>query len=101
MRKLLKNKKGDIPVTILVFGIIVVCMLAIVSFYVSSLNIKKNFDFQAVKEIKLMKEKIDVYTNLELSKESINSILNIHEDSGERYLFLDRGYISINYTLPR
>ena len=38
-----KNKRGDIPVTILVIGVFVVCTLAILSFINSNLSISKTF----------------------------------------------------------
>jgi len=37
------NRKGDIPVTILVLGVIAVCALAIFSFYSSSVLVKDSF----------------------------------------------------------
>ena len=38
-----KNKRGDVPVTILVIGVFVVCTLAIFSFIHSSLVVNKSF----------------------------------------------------------
>ena len=45
MRKILdnKNKRGDIPITILVIGVLVVCTLAILSFIKSDIEVKKSF----------------------------------------------------------
>ena len=97
----MKNKKGDIPVTILVLGIFAVCILAILSFYVSSWKVQKNFDIQIVKEIKLIGEKADFYSNLGFTKEEIDSELNISYDSQGKYIFLDRGFISVRYDFPR
>jgi len=97
----MKNKKGDIPVTILVLGVLAVCILAIFSFYFSFLKVQKNFDIQVVKEIKLIKEKADFYGNLGFTQEEIDSLLNISYDSQGRYLFLDRGFISVRYDFPR
>ena len=37
------NKKGDIPVTILVIGVIAVCALALFSFYYSSVSVRNSF----------------------------------------------------------
>lgn len=41
--KLIKNSRGDIPITILVIGIFAVCTLAIASFFYSSIQINKSF----------------------------------------------------------
>ncbi len=97
----LGQKKGDIPITILVIGILVVCIIAIFSFYFSILKVQKNFDTQIVKEIKLIKEKADFYGNLGFSQQEIGSILNISSDSQGRHIFLERGYISVRYDFPR
>ena len=37
------NKRGDIPVTILVIGVIAVCTLALFSFYYSSVSVRDSF----------------------------------------------------------
>ncbi len=94
------NKRGDVPVTLLVLGVVLICILAIVSFYVSLGIFNKNFDLGTVKEIKLMREKIDLYSNLGFTKDQIDSALGIKYDNQGRYLFLDRGFISIRYNLP-
>lgn len=97
----MKNKKGDIPVTILVLGVVVICILAILSFFASSFEIKKNFDIQIVKETKLAREKFDVYTNFGFNKEEIDSALNIDYDQQGRYILLQDDSISVRYNLPR
>ncbi|MDP2628751.1 MAG: hypothetical protein Q8P15_02550 [Nanoarchaeota archaeon] len=97
----MKNKKGDIPITILVLGIVAVCILAIVSFYASSWKVQKNFDIQIVEEINLIKEKADFYSNLGFTKEEIDSALNIKYDSQGRYILLAREGISVRYDFPR
>ena len=56
MIKKIRNKRGDIPVTILVLGVVAICILAILSFFASSFEMKKNFDIQLVKEAKLARE---------------------------------------------
>ena len=37
------NRKGDVPVTILVIGVFVVCMLAMFIFFISSLQTSSDF----------------------------------------------------------
>ncbi len=39
----MKNNRGDIPITILVIGVFVICTLAILSFFVSSINLRNSF----------------------------------------------------------
>lgn len=104
MKKYMGSKRGDIPVTILVLGVALICILAIVSFYVSSLKMSHNFDVQTVKEAKLAGEKADFYNNLGLGTAQIDSILGIKYDSqaghNYRYIFLGRGFISVRYNIP-
>ena len=101
MIKKIKNKRGDIPVTILVLGVVAICILAILSFFISSFEMKKNFDIQIVKEAKLAREKFDVYTTLGFTKEEIDSALNVEYDQQGRYILLQRGSMSVRYELPR
>jgi len=37
------NKKGDLPVTLLVIGVFAVCTLALLSFFYSSYSLNKSF----------------------------------------------------------
>lgn len=97
----MKNKKGDIPIVILVIGILLVCILTIASFNVSSLKVEKNFDVQIVKEVNLIREKADIYKNLGFTAEEIDSILGIRKDEQGRYIFLEREGISVRYDIPR
>ena len=43
MKKILSNKRGDIPITILVIGVIAVCILTIFSFFNSSGHSQETF----------------------------------------------------------
>ena len=38
-----KNRRGDIPVTILVLGVVAICAMAIASFLISNNNIRNSF----------------------------------------------------------
>ena len=44
MNSILKNKQGDITIAILVIGIVVVCFIAIISFYLADLDTENNFE---------------------------------------------------------
>jgi hypothetical protein len=39
----MKNKRGDIPITILVIGVFAVCTLAILSFIASTISLRNSF----------------------------------------------------------
>lgn len=99
----IKNKRGDIPITILVLGIVLICILTIVSFYLSSLIMKSNFDINAIKQIKLARERLDVYQNLGFSRDQAESIVGVKtENIGNaqiKYLSVNWGYMAVNYTI--
>ena len=39
----MKNKRGDIPTTILVLGTFVICSLALITFFISNVDFNKSF----------------------------------------------------------
>jgi len=57
------NKKGDLPVTILVIGVFAICTLALLSFIHSSHKLDKSFD-----ALKLVEE-----ANAKIESEGLNS----------------------------
>ena len=95
-----KNKRGDIPITFLVIGIVSICILAIVSFNLASLKVSK-IDLTPIKQAKLIGEKAEFYKNLGLAESEIDSLLNIKTDSQGRYISLSSDTVSIRYNLPR
>lgn len=40
---MLRNKRGDITVTLLVLGVLAVCAFALITFFISSANLSKDF----------------------------------------------------------
>ena len=75
------NKKGNIPIVILVIGVFLVCMIAVLSFSISSIFVRDSFSsIDTVVQASLVKEKISFYENLGYSKEEIKAFLNLQED---------------------
>ena len=61
-KNLLRNKRGDIPITILVIGILAICTLAIFSFYFSDRSVETALSSVGVIErVLVTKEKISLY----------------------------------------
>ena len=70
----IKNKKGDIPVTILVLMIVLVCVLAIFSFIYSRTASKDYFSGTGLIEtVKAFSEEISFFEKTEFSGNNINS----------------------------
>ena len=82
------NKRGDIPITLLVIGIVIICILAIVSFLKSDSEVKGSFSaISTVESAGLVKEKISFYMNLGYNKEEVKNVLNLEEDSRGNLIF--------------
>jgi len=76
------DKHGDIPTTILVLGVVAICVLAILSFSISNKSVNSSFSaVDAVEGASIIKEKISFYENLGYNKDEIKTILDLHEDS--------------------
>ena len=74
----MENKRGDIPVVILVIGVVVLCSLAIASFIISDIKIGKELlGVGLVEEVNSDIEKFHFYQNLgdsnEVAAEKINA----------------------------
>ena len=95
---MIKNRRGDIPVTILVIGVIGICALAIISFYISDRNVRDGFEaLELIEEISLEAEKIILYEKLEVDYEGI---IDIKDPTGERYLLIEQNKVWVRYNLP-
>ena len=54
----IKNKRGDIPIIILVLGVLAVCSLALLSFYNATLKVSN--DFSGIKLIEKVNSQIEI-----------------------------------------
>lgn len=103
MKHIINNKRGDIPITILVMGVIVICMLAIVSFYISDIKVKNSFaSVGIIGQAALLKEKAGFYENVGLNRNTIDSLVGIKTETlaGKQisYIELEQGKISVRYN---
>ena len=101
------NKKGDIPVTILVIGVFAICLIAILSFYISDSKVKKDFySIEIIEQAKILKDKIGVYEKLGFSEEEIKEVFNSTEgveielDGIGKHIKLSNEKVSVRYALP-
>jgi hypothetical protein len=91
MKKRKMNRRGDIPVTILVIGVLAVCLLAFLSFYISdraTKNTLKSIDI--VEKVSLEKEKISVYSNIGMSQSEIEILLGVKTDVQGKFIQLEQ-----------
>ena len=59
----MKNKKGNIPITILVIGVVAICILALGSFVYSGFKLNKHFSIGFFEDIQSDVEKFYFYTS--------------------------------------
>lgn len=65
----MKNKRGDIPITILVIGVFLVCSLALLSFYLSGINEQKTATrLEMMREVNSLTDEIKFYRNPDINK---------------------------------
>ena len=90
---MIKNKRADITIVILVIGVIAVCFLAIFSFYSSDINLKKDFiGIEMIHEINSLSDEIKFYKNSKINKEpsEIMNIFSQDTDEDEKIVFTGR-----------
>jgi hypothetical protein len=105
LKNLLKNKRGDIPITIFVIGVLAICILAIFSFYSSSKSVKDDFSsLSAIEKVLITKEKISFYNeSLEFTQEQMKEIFGIKDDLDfqVKYITAEEGPLLVRYNLPK
>ena len=103
MKKLIKNKKADIPVTILVIGVFAICTLAILSFKFMDIKTTKGFyeSVEGVEEMNSQIQKYYFYKNLGIENSEIEKLLDIKEGYIEVEKKIDDDFIiKIKYPVP-
>jgi flagellar basal body-associated protein FliL len=105
MKEVFNSKKADIPVMILVIGILAVTAVAILSFIFVINKYSKSFSgYEFVEEANSRIDKYYFYKNAGLSTNSIDSLLGLNFDrnSGKRYIKIGKSddSISVVYVLP-
>lgn len=97
---MMKNKKADIPVTILVIGVLAICVLAILSFFISNKSVNSSFSaVDAVEGASIIKEKISFYKNLGYKEEEIKGLLNLQKDSQGK-LVIEQFGATVRFSWP-
>jgi len=102
MTKNKMNKRGDIPVTILVIGVLAICTLAVLSFFLSDRIVKNDFIvIETIERASILKEKILFYNNIGMSQEEIGKLIEIKEDDIlGKHIYLEQTGLKIRYKLP-
>lgn len=90
-----KNKRGDLPVTILVLGVFAICTLALLSFFYSSYQLHKSFVGVEIVE----------NSNIQIEKDSLNHFYDEEKVNvlspgleGGIHLFKEKIIFSVEYN---
>ena len=85
-KKLIKNKKADVPIIILVLGVFAVCGMVLLSFNISRNNSEEKFaSLNLIGKVNSYAEEHNFYKNLEIAQnpEEIMDIFNNPAVSGK------------------
>lgn len=92
-KSLFKGKKGDIPITILTLGVLILCILALLSFIYSLFQFKKSFEgVGSIDEISSKIEGYDFYKeDIGTSKEELGNMFDLKTESdGRKYFYVEK-----------
>lgn len=93
-----KNRRGNIPITILVLGVLLICGLALLSFSFSIGEVNELSAVSALEKIKIQEDKIQFYKNLKVSVPEND--FDFREDNrGRKYLFIQEKNIEVWFYL--
>ena len=97
----MRNRKGDIPITILVIGVVAICGLALLSFFSSSFKLEKSFtNVPVIEELNVKIAEYNFYKSQGVLDSQIEEIMDIVDPAGERYLLIEKDKIWVRYNLP-
>lgn len=88
-----KNKKGDVPILILVIGVFGVCALAMLTFFISDWSIGNSF--VGIGIMQKMNAEIDeylYYKNVGVPAESLDIMFNYIEEDSVKYIYEEKTY---------
>jgi len=81
-----RNKKGDLPVTLLVIGIFAICAFALLTFFVSDFKISNSFSgVSQTSKINSLADEYMFYKNSGMSDTNLKKIFNLTTEYGRDY----------------
>ncbi len=96
-----KNKRGDVPVMILVLGVFAICALVIIS--IIEVESDKQKYSSGVLEMDEMNSKIEMYNfyqSIKMPEEKINELLEVKTDSsGKNYISVEKIGFVVKYYI--
>lgn len=83
-----RNKKGDLPVTLLVIGIFALCGFALLTFFISDFKTSNSFvGVSVLQKVNTNADEYLFYKNNGASDETLRQRFKIIEEYGRKYFF--------------
>ena len=98
---MIKNRRGDVPVMILVLGVFAICALVIISIVdVESKKGKYPSGFSEMDEMNSKIEMYNFYQSIKMPEEKINELLGVKTDgTGKNYLSVEKTGFAVKYYI--
>ena len=97
---MIRNKKGDVTITILVIGVFLLGAFALLSFLMSDFKLSNSFgSIGAMEKINSQIDEYMFYKNVGMPSDKAQSFFDIKEDTNIKYLHQEvnsNGYFGIN-----
>lgn len=94
----MKNKRANLPITIFVLGILLICSLTIASFTLFKGNQKKEVLAIGVEDINSITEKFYFYKKIGKTNEQAIELIKLSDEDFPREIYLEKNNILIIKT---
>ena len=92
-KNFVKNRKGDIPITVLVIGVFGVCALAMLTFLISDFSIGNSFvGIGIMQQLNSNVDEYLFYENVGVPQESLDLMFNYIEEDSIKYFYEEKTY---------
>lgn len=94
----MRNKKGDIPITLLVIGVFAICSLALLTFFIYDFRMSNSFvGIKVMEKMDAAIEEYYFYLNQGISKDVAQDYFSVKEENGARYFYYDKTYYKTSF----
>ena len=100
MKKLFFDRRGEVPVVILVIGVLAICALTLFSFYTSSERVKRGLDsINAVDDAMISVKKIELYREIGVPEDELDLLFGVKLDGERKYVLSETDGVSVRFYL--
>ena len=101
MKNMMENRKGDVPIAILIVGILGICALALLSFFFSSFKLGEAFtELHGMETLNVKINEYGFYKDKGVPEATIERVLNV-SGGDEKYLDVREEDLYVRYYIPK